>query len=260
MALGASNKARVCRRTNSWAHPGFWAPPGGGYLRDNGVPSMAPSLRCRRWIIPGVQAGACRQPESVEMIGTDSVRVLVLARKDRDGLASIGACRNAGLRAELCTSPIELVLGLKAGAGAALIAEEALSGQLLDDLAIWIGRQPPWSDLPFVVLTSRQEQPAIAAWRQCLIVRLRNVVLLERPVQPVTLVSSALSSVRARRCQYEVRAHLAERRQAALALNTLAAARAREIEAADIALRSEIARRECVEALLHQPQRVKAVS
>ncbi len=146
------------------------------------------------------------------MINTDNVRVLVLAWTDRDGLASVGVFRKAGLRAELCTSPIELVLGLKAGAGAVLIAEEALSGQLLDDLAAWVGRQPPWSDLPFVVLISCQKQPAITACRQCLIVRLRNVVLLERPVQPIALASSILSSVRARRCQYAVRAHLAERR------------------------------------------------
>lgn len=198
-----------------------------------------------------------RQPESVEMIGTDNVRVLVLARTDRDGLASIGLCRNAGLQAELCTSPIELVLGLEAGAGAALIAEEALSGQLLDDLAIWVGRQPPWSDLPFVVLTSCQEQPASAAWRQCLIVRLRNVVLLEAPVQPLALASSVRSSVRARRCQYAARAHLAERRQAALVLKTLAAARTGESEAAGVALRFEVAERERVEALLHQSRRVK---
>lgn len=154
----------------------------------------------------------------------DNMRVLVHVPTARDGLASVQVFRKAGLQAELCASPFELILGLKAGAGAVLAAEETLSGQLLDDLAIWVGRQPPWSDLPFVVLTSRQEQPAIVAWRQCLIVRLRNVVLLEGPVQPISLASSILSSVRARRCQYAVRAHLAERRQAALALKALAAA------------------------------------
>ncbi len=153
---------------------------------------------------------AAWQPESVEMTDTDNVRVLILARTGQDGLASIMVFRKAGLQAELCTSPIELVLGLKAGAGAVLIAEEALSGLLLDDLAAWVDRQPPWSDLPFVVLISCQKQPAITAWRQGLIVRLRNVVLLEGPVQPITLASSVLSSVRARRCQYAVRAHLAE--------------------------------------------------
>lgn len=191
------------------------------------------------------------------MTSTDNMRVLVLAPTGRDGLASVEVFRKAGLQAEVCTSPLELVLGLRAGAGAVFLTEEALSGQLLDDLAMWVGRQPPWSDLPFVVLTNRQDQPAIAAWRQCLIVRLRNVVLLERPVQPITLASNALSSVRARRHQYELRAHRAERRQAALALEALAAARTREIEAANVALRSAIAERERIEALLHQSCRAK---
>ena len=152
------------------------------------------------------------------MADMDSLRVLVHAPTGRDGLASVEVFRKAGLQAELCTSPFELVLGLKAGVGSVLIAEETLPGQLLDDLAAWVSRQPSWSDLPIVVLTSRQEQPAITAWRQCLIVRLRNVVLFERPVQPISLASSVLSSVRARRCQYAVRDHLAERRRAALVL------------------------------------------
>lgn len=193
------------------------------------------------------------------MTSTDNTRVLVFAPADRDGPASVEVFRKAGLRAEVCTNSFELVLGLKAGAGAVFLAEETLSGQLLDDLATWVGRQPPWSDLPFVVLTSRQEQPAITARRQCLIVRLRNVVLLEAPVQPITLASNALSSIRARRCQCAVRAHLAERRQAALVLEALAAARTREIEAADIALRSEIAEWERIEALLHQSHKAKVV-
>jgi len=194
------------------------------------------------------------------MIDTDNVRVLVLAQTARDGLASIELFRKAGLQAEACTTSFELVMGIKAGAGTVLIAEEALSGQLLDDLAVWVGRQPSWSALPFVILMGCQKQPAIIAWRQCLIVRLRNVVLLEGPVQPISLASSVLSSVRARRCQYVVRAHLAERRQAALVLQALAAARASEIEAADTALRFESAERKRVEALLHRFHRVKVVS
>lgn len=189
----------------------------------------------------------------------DNMRVLVHAPTGGDGLASVEVFRKAGLQTELCTTPFELVLGLKAGAGAVLIAEETLSGQLLDDLAIWVGRQPPWSDLPFVVLTSGQKHPAITAWRQCLIVRLRNVVLLERPIQPIGLASSILSSVRARRCQYAVRALLAERRQATLALKALAVARTSEIEAADVALRFEIAERRRAEALLNQSHRVEVV-
>lgn len=95
----------------------------------------------------------------MEMTDVDNMRVLVHAPTGRDGLASVEVFRKAGLQAELCASPFELVLGLKAGAGAVLVAEETLSGQLLDDLAVWVGRQPPWLDPPIVVLTSCQKQP-----------------------------------------------------------------------------------------------------
>jgi len=192
------------------------------------------------------------------MTSTDNVRVLVLASTGQDGLACTEVFRKAGLRAEVCTSFFELVVEIKAGAGAVFLAEEALSGQWLDDLATWVVRQPPWSDLPFVVLASREEQSGAAVSRQHLITRLRNVVLLEKPVQPTTLASNALSAIRDRRRQYEVRAHLAERRQAALALKALAATRISELEAANMALRSEIAERECTEASLHQPRRIGA--
>ena len=53
-----------------------------------------------------------------------------------------------------------------------------------------VGKQPPWSDLPFVVLTSHLLSTA-SAWRQKLIGSLRNVSLLERPVQAITLTSNA---------------------------------------------------------------------
>lgn len=86
------------------------------------------------------------------MTDMDTMRILVHVPMGRDGLASVEVFRKARLQAELCASPFELVLGLKAGAGAVFIAEETLSGQLLDDLAVWVGLQPSWSDLPFVVM------------------------------------------------------------------------------------------------------------
>jgi len=121
------------------------------------------------------------------MTGTDNVRVLVLASTGQGGLACTEVFRKAGLRAEVCTSFFELIMGIKVGVGVVFLAEEALSGQWLDDLATWVARQPPWSDLPFVVLTKGEEQPAVGIWRQHLITRLRNVVLLEEPVQPIDL-------------------------------------------------------------------------
>ena len=77
---------------------------------------------------------------------------------------------------------IDLPPELEQGAEAAFIAEEALHLRPIEALLAWVGRQPPWSDMPFVVLTSHRLQPAVVAGRSALVAALRNVSLLERPV------------------------------------------------------------------------------
>ena len=51
------------------------------------------------------------------------------------------------------------------GAGLAFVTEEALSQPVIDTLASWLQRQPPWSDFPFVVLATRA-RGAVAAPRR----------------------------------------------------------------------------------------------
>ena len=141
----------------------------------------------------------------------DSRCVLVFAPIGRDAAASAELCRRVGLSAEVCLSLAQVLEGIEVGAAAVLIAEEGLFGQDLSPLFAAVECQPPWSDLPFVILTSRQEQPAVSAWRQRLVTSLRNVSLLERPVQAITLTSTVQAAVRARLRQYEVRALLEAR-------------------------------------------------
>jgi len=193
------------------------------------------------------------------MSDKDSLRVLVLAPTGRDGPASADVIRKAGMQAEVCTSFAGLAAGLEAGAGAVFLAEEALFEVPLAKLGAWVERQPPWSDLPFVLLASHQQQPAVMLWQRRLVAALRNVTLLQRPVQTIALASSVQSAVRARRRQYEVRAYVAERERAALALEGLVAARTSELAEANIQLRAQIAERENVEASLRQSQKMEAV-
>ena len=83
-------------------------------------------------------------------------------------------------------------------------------GRGLDEaLRQYLVQQPAWSDFPFVVLTTRQAsrrsaQPAAS------LQALGNIVLLERPVHPETLVSAVRSALRARARQYASRRHLAD--------------------------------------------------
>jgi signal transduction histidine kinase len=185
--------------------------------------------------------------------------VLVLAPTGRDGLASAEVLRRASLSARVCANLAELVEGLAAEPDAVFIAEEALHNQPIEGLTAWVEKQPPWSDMPFVMLTSHREHPTVVAGRGRLVAALRNVSLLERPVQAITLTSAIHAAVRARQRQYEVREHLAERNRAARELEDLVAARTSELEAANRELRAQIAERARVEDSLRHAQKLEAV-
>ncbi|HWU78731.1 MAG TPA: hybrid sensor histidine kinase/response regulator, partial [Caulobacter sp.] len=131
--------------------------------------------------------------------------VLIHAPTGRDATATAEVLARAGIESEVCADLSVLLDTAEAGAAAIFVAEEALFGKDLTALGAWVRRQPAWSDLPFVVLTSRQNQPSVIAWRKGLVEILRNVSLLERPVQTITLSSALQAARRARQRQYEVR-------------------------------------------------------
>src|SRR5665213_2013037 len=121
------------------------------------------------------------------MAKTDlDARVLIFAPVGRDGAAAAAFMRKVGIEPFVCASFSGLIEELARGAAVVLVAEEGLFGQDPRALSEWVDAQPPWSDLPFVILTSHQEQPGVAAWRTGLIAELRNVSLLERPIQTIT--------------------------------------------------------------------------
>lgn len=186
-------------------------------------------------------------------------RVLTFAPIGRDGPASAELFRSSGMDATNCRSLHELVSEMTVGAGAVFLAEEGLFGRDTAPLALWIANQPAWSDLPFVVLTSHQEQPAVVAWRRRIVELLRNVSLLERPVQPITLTSAIQSAMRARRRQYEIRALLEAREQTAQELEKLVVERTRALEEANKQLRLEMNERARVEETLRQAQKIEAI-
>lgn len=112
-----------------------------------------------------------------------------------------------------CGSMEELCAHFENGAGAALVSEEALSPEALTCLIEALQSQPPWSDLPVIVLTSPGSSPSgMNTLRQ--LSEAVNLSLVERPTRVITLVSAIRSALRARRRQYEVRAHLCEQKRA----------------------------------------------
>ena len=145
--------------------------------------------------------------------------VLVLAPSGRDAAVIGSLLSQAGIGTTPCENLDALVDRLQAaGAGAALIAQEAL---LHDTAALrrWIAEQPPWSDFPFVLLTLRDHSGRAEPHQPTqLAAALGNVTVLERPLHPVSLVSAVGAALRARRRQLETAELLAERDRHAAAL------------------------------------------
>lgn len=99
-------------------------------------------------------------------------------------------------------------------AGVLLIAEEALTEPTVRELSKALDQQPPWSDLPLVLLTTTGEVTRESQRRRALREPLGNVLLLERPIRPETLISSVRSALRARARQYQIRDQVEQYRRA----------------------------------------------
>jgi signal transduction histidine kinase/CheY-like chemotaxis protein len=154
--------------------------------------------------------------------------VLVLTPHGRDAAVAVDLLKRHGIHASSCPDLAALASSLEKGAGAALVAEEALFGPNLDTVAQWLDQQPPWSDFPFVVLANGQKGVRSTRAFETLD-RLRNVVLLDRPLHAESMVRAVRSALNARRRQYEARDVLDRSREE---LERLVAERTREREEA----------------------------
>jgi PAS domain S-box-containing protein len=137
-------------------------------------------------------------------------RVLVLPTTGADAQAMSKLFAANGIDSSMCADMEQLCARLRDGAGALIIAEEALLASP-EGLRSCVAAQPVWSDIPIIVLSrSGYETNALLA----LIGQLGNVSVVERPIRMSTLVTLVRSSLRARRRQYEVREYLLRQEQA----------------------------------------------
>lgn len=156
-------------------------------------------------------------------------RILILAPRGRDTAVIEQVLGRAGMRCQVCADLACLRRCLEEDVGGMLVTEEALAGPALEPLLAWCEGQPPWSDIPVIVLATRQPGHRSAA--ACVpLERLGNVVLLERPVNAETLASAARASLRARRRQYQARTLLEERERRERELRDLNATLERRVE------------------------------
>ena len=73
--------------------------------------------------------------------------VYVLAPFGKDAALIADVLRESGVRVRLAASPDEVAAAIP-GAGAAVVAEEALSDKNITELAVKLRSQPAWSDFP----------------------------------------------------------------------------------------------------------------
>jgi len=206
-------------------------------------------------------------------IDTHSERGLVLAPRGRDAVVASGILREAGLVVNVCRDLLAFQQELERGAGFAVLTDEAICDADVRDLAGWIALQPSWSDFPFVLLTEHggglERNPYAARQMETL----GNVIFLERPFHPTTLISVVQTALRGRRRQYEARARLealhesesharlaeANLRRLNETLEARVEERTAELASANRQLIAQIGERERVESTLRQMQRLEAI-
>ncbi|MGC3968108.1 MAG: hybrid sensor histidine kinase/response regulator [Pirellulales bacterium] len=138
-------------------------------------------------------------------------RVAILTPTGKDAALTAATLKDAGIDSVTCRDLAEVDRVLREGAGALLVAEEALFNGGMKALATTIATQGSWSDIPVLLLTRQGADSATVAKA---LEALGNVALLERPVRPSALLSSVRASLKARDRQYEVRDYLAEQQRA----------------------------------------------
>ncbi len=138
------------------------------------------------------------------------LRALILAPNGRDAAVASDLVRRADVDPEVCADLPRLVAALGDDAAFVLLTEEAIRSADLKPVAQWIGAQPAWSDLPFILVTNHgggpERNPIASRWLEAL----RNVVFVERPFHPTTLVSIAQTTAKSRRRQHQTRLLLAD--------------------------------------------------
>lgn len=138
-------------------------------------------------------------------------RILVLAPIGQDAVAMATLLERHGVAAAVCGSAAEACRRVMEGAGGLLVTEEALELAGMSQLFGVLNTQPPWAELPLIVLT-RGGESRLARLLNLAAEAAGSLTLLERPIGEATLLRSVQVALRSRRRQYQVRDLLEEQR------------------------------------------------
>jgi len=143
--------------------------------------------------------------------------LLILAPSGRDAKTAAELLGRRNVDCRVMADFATLRAAVDSGTGAVLVAAEALARPALGALVEVLSAQPPWSDLPFIVLTRGGIAGRTAVAELGLPQMLGNAVFLERPLNALSLIGAVRSALRARLRQRQLRAHLLGREADAMA-------------------------------------------
>jgi signal transduction histidine kinase/ActR/RegA family two-component response regulator len=141
----------------------------------------------------------------------DERRVLIFPPGRRDGEVTRDLLERNGISCSICHSAFAVAEELEQGAGALVLTDAALGAADFDRMLAALMRQPPWSDLPIVMLCHPATHTSLAS---SAIGWLTNVTILDRPASARTLLSAVQTAIRGRLRQYETREQLEALRRA----------------------------------------------
>jgi signal transduction histidine kinase len=194
---------------------------------------------------PLANAAAQEEDQHVSERNEDE-RVLVMAPVGKDATAMAALLYADGFDVRICAGADECSRQIAAGTGALLLTEEALESPLLSNLLEVLKAQPPWSELPLIILTSGGESRR-ARLLDLAAAAAGTVTLLERPISTRTLVRSMQVALRSRRRQYQTRDLLIQLKNLNETLEHRVRERTAELSAANRQLENEISWRKGLE-------------
>ena len=135
--------------------------------------------------------------------GGQDEQVIVIAPLGQDARAIVDLLTSNGVEAVISEGPQDAAKQIE-HAGALVMTEEALEFAQTDALLAALKCQPPWSELPVIILTSGGAS-RLARLLDLTAQAAGSVTPLERPIRTDTLLSTINVALRSRRRQYQVR-------------------------------------------------------
>ncbi len=140
-------------------------------------------------VATGIDQIAASMNRKAEVSSRDAV--LIVAPSGKDATLAAGVLKQADIPAQICDRLSDCSAQIAESTLAILIAEEALVAGELPLFFSALQAQPPWSDIPVIILTSSGGSDRMSLEVVNIFGPAGNVTLLERPLRSVTLISAA---------------------------------------------------------------------